>query len=429
MVERIKAQVAAEHDEVSDARRPLRRRHRAARVAPHRQPAARSVRPSGRPGRVPVLPVARGRADAAVQVRLGRPGAHHAEDPRRRPDREQAGHQRDRQRPGPGRVAELRVPQERPQVRRRDEPPARGHLRRAPRGARGRRPEEQIRGFIDDTVDGYVSGATEGFAEEWDLDGAVDRAQASSTRSAVDQEQLDRGGRRRRAASTARSSSRTSRRTPTRRTTAREEELGEEVMRELERRVLLSRARPQVARAPLRDGLPARGHRPAGLLPARPAGRVPARGLRHVRRDDGRHQGGVGRLPLQPRGPGRGRRGRRGAEVEPRSRPSRRSLAQAAAARRGSPPGRSARAARSAPRASRAPTRPQNLSYSRAHRGRRGRGHAEAAAPTTTSSPASAATRKCPCGSGKKYKRCHGAPGGATGSPRAPAADGLLNPS
>ena len=39
-------------------RRPLRARHRAPRVAPHRQPAARSLRPSGRPGRVPVLPVA-----------------------------------------------------------------------------------------------------------------------------------------------------------------------------------------------------------------------------------------------------------------------------------------------------------------------------------------------------------------------------------
>ena len=51
------------------ARRPLRARHRAARVAPHRQPAARSLRPSGRPGRVPVLPLARGRPDAAVQRR------------------------------------------------------------------------------------------------------------------------------------------------------------------------------------------------------------------------------------------------------------------------------------------------------------------------------------------------------------------------
>ena len=29
---------------------------------------------------------------------------------------------------------------------------------------------EQIRGFIDDVVTGYVRGATEGFAEEWDLD-------------------------------------------------------------------------------------------------------------------------------------------------------------------------------------------------------------------------------------------------------------------
>ena len=73
MVERIKAQVAAEHDEVKDARRPLRRRHRAPRVAPHRQPAAWSLRPPGRPGRVPLLPVAAGRADAPVQVRLGRP--------------------------------------------------------------------------------------------------------------------------------------------------------------------------------------------------------------------------------------------------------------------------------------------------------------------------------------------------------------------
>ena len=40
----------------------------------------------------------------------------------------------------PGREPELRDPQEHPQVRRRDVPPARGHLRRAPPGARGRRP-------------------------------------------------------------------------------------------------------------------------------------------------------------------------------------------------------------------------------------------------------------------------------------------------
>ena len=59
MVEKIKAQVANEHDEVKRARRPLRRRHRAPRVAAHRQPAARPFRPPGRPGRVPLLPLAR----------------------------------------------------------------------------------------------------------------------------------------------------------------------------------------------------------------------------------------------------------------------------------------------------------------------------------------------------------------------------------
>ena len=74
-VETIKEQVADEHDEVREPRRPLRGRHRASRVAAHRQPAARPLRPPGRPGRVPVLPLPRGRADAAVQVRVGRPRA------------------------------------------------------------------------------------------------------------------------------------------------------------------------------------------------------------------------------------------------------------------------------------------------------------------------------------------------------------------
>ena len=46
--------------------------------------------------------------------------------------------------------------------------------------------------------------------------------------------------------------------------------------------MLLAGDRPQVARAPLRDGLPPGGRRPARVRPARPAGRVPARGLRHV---------------------------------------------------------------------------------------------------------------------------------------------------
>ena len=57
------------------ARRPVRGRLGAARVPADRQPAPRPVRPSGRPGGEPVLPLPRRRPDAAVQVRHRRVGA------------------------------------------------------------------------------------------------------------------------------------------------------------------------------------------------------------------------------------------------------------------------------------------------------------------------------------------------------------------
>ena len=147
---------------------------------------------------------------------------------------------------------------------------------------------EQVRAHRSTTSSRATStrATAEGFAEEWDLDAALDRAQARSTRSSLD----------RRASSSDEAGGRDGldrdeflreelqRRRPRAPTTQREEELGAEVMRELERRVRALGARPQVARAPLRDGLPAGGHRPARDGPARPAGGVPARGLRHVRR-------------------------------------------------------------------------------------------------------------------------------------------------
>ena len=58
---------------------------------------------------------------------------------------------------------------------------------------------------------------------------------------------------------------------------------------------------------------------------------------------------------------------------------------------------------------------PQNLSYSAPVRGRRGRGHARAGSPTDDPYAGVGRNAQCPCGSGKKYKQCHGAPGGATG--------------
>ena len=74
-------------------RRPVRARHRTARVAAHRQPAARPRRPPGRPRREPLLPLARRRAHAPVRDR-----PHAAGDgrvvPRRRPARVEDGQRR-----------------------------------------------------------------------------------------------------------------------------------------------------------------------------------------------------------------------------------------------------------------------------------------------------------------------------------------------
>ena len=52
-------------------RRPAHHRHRAPRLAAHRQPAPRPRRPPGRPGLVALLPVARRRPDEALRQRPG----------------------------------------------------------------------------------------------------------------------------------------------------------------------------------------------------------------------------------------------------------------------------------------------------------------------------------------------------------------------
>ena len=125
---------------VVDARRPLRARDRAARVAPDRQPAPRPLRPSGRSRLDALLPLRRGRPRAPVR---GRPDQEHhgaLQAPGRPADGGEDPLEPDRERPEEGRGAELRRTQERAQVRRRHEHAARGHLRAAPPRARGRRP-------------------------------------------------------------------------------------------------------------------------------------------------------------------------------------------------------------------------------------------------------------------------------------------------
>ncbi len=112
-------------------RRPLRAGQRAAREPPHRQPAARPLRSPGGPGGEPVLPVPGGRSDATVRHR-GHELGHGPGPPRRRAHRGQDGDQGHRAGPEHRRGPQRRVPQGRPQVRRRDERAAQGDL---PRGA------------------------------------------------------------------------------------------------------------------------------------------------------------------------------------------------------------------------------------------------------------------------------------------------------
>jgi preprotein translocase subunit SecA len=98
--------------------------------------------------------------------------------------------------------------------------------------------EEQIRGFLDDTVAGYVNGATAEFAEEWDLD-ALWTALRQIYPVTVDQQAIvdEAGGveglHREELVETLKADANAA-------YEQREQEIGEPVMRELERRVVLS---------------------------------------------------------------------------------------------------------------------------------------------------------------------------------------------
>ena len=137
----------ADHAEGRRRRRAAHHRHRAPRLAAHRQPAPRPRRPPGRPGLVALLPVARRRPHEAL--RLGpRDRAHGA--PRARGRR---GHRvaprvaDDRERPVARRGLQLRHPQARRRVRRRHQQAARDDLRRARQGPPQRGPDRDRPGL------------------------------------------------------------------------------------------------------------------------------------------------------------------------------------------------------------------------------------------------------------------------------------------
>ncbi len=116
---------------------------------------------------------------------------------------------------------------------------------------------DQIRPMIDAVVRSYVEGATsDGYAEEWNLEQLWTALKTLYPVSLTIDEVIEQAGGEKSDLTrellieelVADASSAYD---------EREEDLGADVLRELERRVLLTVIDTQVARAPLRDGLPA----------------------------------------------------------------------------------------------------------------------------------------------------------------------------
>jgi preprotein translocase subunit SecA len=277
--------------------------------------------------------------------------------------------------------------------------------------------EEQIRSMIDDVVAGYVRGATTGFPEEWDLDGLwnafrtlypvsvklADVEEEAGGREALDPELLVE-----QIQADAQKAY-----------DAREAQLGSDVMRELERRVLLS-----VLDRKWREHLYEMDYLREGIGLRAYSQRDPLVEYQREGYDmfatmmDGIKEESVGFLfnlevQLEPEA----------VEEVPPEEPSEPEAtvspdlfaAPPESVRRSVTEGHPHVRAKGLD----APKAPAALAYSAPSEtgGAEVRGAAPSTTGQTTDDPFAGVGRNmlCPCGSGKKYKRCHGAPGGATG--------------
>ncbi|MEO5708418.1 MAG: preprotein translocase subunit SecA [Nocardioidaceae bacterium] len=268
----------------------------------------------------------------------------------------------------------------------------------------------QIREMIDETVEGYVTSATDGFPEEWDLEALWTALKqlypVSKTLAEVEEGAGGRDGLARESLiEDLKADGNAS-------YDAREEEFGEDVMRELERRVLLSvldrKWREHLYEMDyLREGIGLRAYSQRDpLVEYQREGFDMFRAMM-----DGIKEEAVGylfNLEVQLEEPEIDHTGHahtleeQGIEVGP-------ALAQAAAsAHDGEHPAIRAKGLES-------PKKPQNLSYSAPSED--GEASFVGSAATAEDDVFAGASRnaECPCGSGKKYKKCHGAPGGPTG--------------
>lgn len=262
--------------------------------------------------------------------------------------------------------------------------------------------QDQIRTFLDDTITGYVTGATQGYAEEWDLDAlwtalrqiypvSLDREALVAEAGGVDHLDRDQLLEALKADANAAYD-------------RREQEVGEEVMRELERRVVLS-----VLDRKWREHLYEMDYLREGIYLRAYSQRDPLVEYQREGFDmfgammDGIKEESVGFLfNLDVQIEVEDDEEPEEAEVEEPMRRQLRSEEQ--------PADRPTIKAKGLE----APSKPQQLAYSAPDES------GEAAAVRTETAEDDKYAKvgrndKCPCGSGKKYKQCHGRPGGPTG--------------
>jgi preprotein translocase subunit SecA len=264
---------------------------------------------------------------------------------------------------------------------------------------------DQIRGFVDDVVTGYVMGATAEYAEDWDLD-ALWTALRQLYPVSLSWETLEKeaGGREGMGRESLLEGLKADAQAAYER---REAEVGEEVMRELERRVILSvldrKWREHLYEMDyLRDGIYLRAYSQRDPL------------VEYQREGfdmfaammDGIKEESVGflfNLEVQvTEEPGTGQEAE--VEVAADGAPTVDTAAQPV----GAMPQVRARGLD-------APTRPQHLSYSAPTAEGEVEVTADDAAAAEDPFAGTGRNADCPCGSGKKYKKCHGAPGGPSG--------------
>jgi preprotein translocase subunit SecA len=281
---------------------------------------------------------------------------------------------------------------------------------------------EQVRGMIDDVVTAYVTAATEGFPEEWDLEAlwtalktlypvslrVADLEDEAGGRAGLTREQLVEDVRADAQAAYD----------------AREQQVGAEVMRELERRVVLSvldrKWREHLYEMDyLREGIGLRAYSQRDpLVEYQREGFDMFSAMMDAIKEES--VGYLFNLEVQvSEGPepqpgaahaDAGADGADGADgVGGSFGPA---VAQAAASSQG---GRGSRgdAPHIVARGLQQPQQPQHLSYSAPDE----TGGTEVTSDGPGDDPYAGVGRNadCPCGSGKKYKKCHGAPGGPTG--------------